>query len=42
MRWQLFLATAAGGVYVATYRGAQLGMALTGEGGPSELAPLEA
>ena len=35
LRWQLFLATAARGMYIATYRGAQLGLALvTGIGAP--------
>jgi hypothetical protein len=42
MRWQLFLATATRGVYVATYRGVQLGIALAGDGASSELAPLAA
>jgi len=42
MRWQLFPATAARGLYVATYRGEQLGMALAGAGATSELVPLKA
>ena len=28
LRWQLFLATAARGVYIARYRGAELGLGL--------------
>ena len=32
-RWALFLATAAHGLYVATYRGVQLGTALVTEAG---------
>ena len=34
-RWQLFLVTAAEGLYLATYRGVQLGTALVTEAGAS-------
>ena len=38
-QWQLFLATAAQGLYIATYRGVQLGTAMVSEtGGPVPIA----